>query len=397
MKNEKRVFLIVLDSVGVGEAPDAADFGDVGSHTVYAASTDEHFYMPHMQKLGFFEIEGNRVDKRHAWAQKKITPAGAVMRMQEASRGKDTTIGHWEIAGIISPKAMPTFPDGFPQELIDALEKETGRKVICNKPYSGTVVIEEYGKEHMETGSLIVYTSADSVLQIAAHEDVIPIKELYHICEIARRLCQGSCAVGRVIARPFIGTPGHFTRTSRRHDFSLTPPRDTMLDDIKNAGQDVLAVGKINDIFAGKGVTQMTRTEDNEDGINKTLTYMDQDFHGLCFVNLVDFDMKYGHRNDVPGYAAALSYFVKRLPEIMAKLRPQDVLMITAAHGCAPSTPSTDHSREYTPLVIAGDPILAGPNLGPRPTFADIGTPICDYLGVPQQLDGTSFLKNIIK
>ena len=288
MKNEKRVFLIVLDSVGVGEAPDAADFGDVGSHTVYAASTDEHFYMPHMQKLGFFEIEGNRVDKRHAWAQKKITPAGAVMRMQEASRGKDTTIGHWEIAGIISPKAMPTFPDGFPQELIDALEKETGRKVICNKPYSGTVVIEEYGKEHMETGSLIVYTSADSVLQIAAHEDVIPIKELYHICEIARRLCQGSCAVGRVIARPFIGTPGHFTRTSRRHDFSLTPPRDTMLDDIKNAGQDVLAVGKINDIFAGKGVTQMTRTEDNEDGINKTLTYMDQDFHGLCFVNLVD-------------------------------------------------------------------------------------------------------------
>ena len=292
---------------------------------------------------------------------------------------------------------MPTFPDGFPQELIDALEKETGRKVICNKPYSGTVVIEEYGKEHMETGSLIVYTSADSVLQIAAHEDVIPIKELYHICEIARRLCQGSCAVGRVIARPFIGTPGHFTRTSRRHDFSLTPPRDTMLDDIKNAGQDVLAVGKINDIFAGKGVTQMTRTEDNEDGINKTLTYMDQDFHGLCFVNLVDFDMKYGHRNDVPGYAAALSYFDKRLPEIMAKLRPQDVLMITADHGCDPSTPSTDHSREYTPLVIAGDPILAGTNLGTRPTFADIGTTICDYLGVPQQLDGTSFLKNIIK
>ena len=397
MKNEKRVFLIVLDSVGIGEAPDAADFGDVGSHTVYAASTDEHFYMPHMQKLGFFEIEGNRVDKRHAWAQKKITPAGAVMRMQEASRGKDTTIGHWEIAGIISPKAMPTFPDGFPQELIDALEKETGRKVICNKPYSGTVVIEEYGKEHMETGSLIVYTSADSVLQIAAHEDVIPIKELYHICEIARRLCQGSCAVGRVIARPFIGTPGHFTRTSRRHDFSLTPPRDTMLDDIKNAGQDVLAVGKINDIFAGKGVTQMTRTEDNEDGINKTLTYMDQDFHGLCFVNLVDFGMKYGHRNDVPGYAAALSYFDKRLPEIMAKLRSLDVLMITADHGCDPSTPSTDHSREYTPLVIAGDPILAGTNLGTRPTFADIGTTICDYLGVPQQLDGTSFLKNIIK
>ena len=392
MKNEKRVFLIVLDSVGIGEAPDAADFGDVGSHTVYAASTDEHFYMPHMQKLGFFEIEGNRVDKRHAWAQKKITPAGAVMRMQEASRGKDTTIGHWEIAGIISPKAMPTFPDGFPQELIDALEKETGRKVICNKPYSGTVVIEEYGKEHMETGSLIVYTSADSVLQIAAHEDVIPIKELYHICEIARRLCQGSCAVGRVIARPFIGTPGHFTRTSRRHDFSLTPPRDTMLDDIKNAGQDVLAVGKINDIFAGKGVTQMTRTEDNEDGINKTLTYMDQDFHGLCFVNLVDFDMKYGHRNDVPGYAAALSYFDKRLPEIMAKLRPQDVLMITADHGCDPGTPSTDHSREYTPFVMYGKNLAQGKNLGTRDSFSDIGATVLDYFGLSGGIAGKSML-----
>lgn len=393
----KRIFLIVLDSVGIGEAPDAADFGDVGSHTVYAASTDEHFYMPHMQQLGFFEIEGNRVDKRHKWAQKAITPSGAVMRMQEASRGKDTTIGHWEIAGIISPKAMPTFPNGFPDDLIRSLEKETCRKVVCNMPYSGTQVIEKYGREHMETGNIIVYTSADSVLQIAAHEDIIPVEELYRICETARHLCQGPYAVGRVIARPFIGTPGQFTRTSRRHDFSLTPPRDTMLDYIKNAGQDVLAVGKINDIFAGKGVTKMTRTEDNEDGINKTLAYMDEDFHGLCFINLVDFDMKYGHRNDVPGYSAALSYFDKRLPEILSKLQPEDILMITADHGCDPSTPSTDHSREYTPLVIAGDPVLSGTNLGTRPTFADIGTTICDYLDVSCRLDGTSFLKNILK
>lgn len=392
----KRVFLIVLDSVGIGEAPDAEAFGDVGSHTVYAASTDEHFYMPNMQKLGFFQIQGNKVDKRHLWAQQKINPNGAFMRMQEASMGKDTTIGHWEIAGIISPNPMPTFPHGFPDELIKQLEQETGRQVLCNMPYSGTEVIEKYGAEHMRTGALIVYTSADSVLQIAAHEDIIPVEELYHICEIARRLCHGSYAVGRVIARPFIGSPGQFTRTGRRHDFSLTPPRNTMLDVIKNAGLDVWAIGKINDIFAGKGVTKMTRTEDNEDGINKTLAYMKEDFHGLCFVNLVDFDMKYGHRNDVPGYAAALSYFDKRLPEILAALRPDDILMITADHGCDPSTPSTDHSREYTPLVIAGDSILPGTDLGTRPTFADIGTTICDYLDVTCSLDGTSFLKDII-
>lgn len=391
----KRVFLIVLDSVGIGEAPDAADFGDEGSHTVYAASTDEHFYMPNMQQLGFFQIEGNRVDQRHSWAKKDITPTGAVMRMQEASRGKDTTIGHWEIAGIISPQAMPTFPQGFPKDLIASLEQETGRKILCNMPYSGTAVIEKYGKEHMETGALIVYTSADSVLQIAAHEDIIPVDELYHCCEIARRLCQGSYAVGRVIARPFIGTPGSFTRTSRRHDFSLVPPKQTMLDAIREAGQDVIAVGKINDIFAGKGVTEMTRTQDNADGIRQTLSIMERDFHGLCFVNLVDFDMKYGHRNDVPGYAAALSYFDEKLADILQKLRPEDILMITADHGCDPSTPSTDHSREYTPLVIAGDRVKPNTNLGTRSTFADIGATICDYLEVENKLDGTSFLDSI--
>lgn len=392
----KRVFLIVLDSVGIGEMPDAADFGDKGSHTVFAASTDEHFYMPNMKKLGFFGIEGNRVDSRQTWAYTPEPQTGAVMRMQEASKGKDTTIGHWEIAGMISPKAMPTFPNGFPEELILSLEQKTGRKILCNLPFSGTEVIEKYGKEHMETGALIVYTSADSVLQIAAHEDIVPIEELYQYCEIARKLCQGPYAVGRVIARPFIGTPGNFTRTSRRHDYSLIPPRPTMLDAIKVAGQDVIAVGKINDIFAGKGVTEMIRTQDNADGINQTLSIMDRDFHGLCFVNLVDFDMKYGHRNDIPGYAAALSYFDKQLPLILDKLRDEDILMITADHGCDPSTSSTDHSREYTPLVVAGRSIKAGVNLGTRSTFADIGQTICDYLGVPCQLDGTSFLSQII-
>jgi phosphopentomutase len=281
--------------------------------------------------------------------------------------------------------------------LIASLEQETGRHILCNMPYSGTAVIEKYGKQHMETGDLIVYTSADSVLQIAAHEEVIPVEELYRYCEIARKLCQGAYAVGRIIARPFVGTPGAFTRTANRHDFSLTPPRATMLDAIRDAGQDVIAVGKINDIFAGQGVTDMTRTKDNEDGIKQTLSIMDRDFHGLCFVNLVDFDMKYGHRNDVPGYAAALSYFDKRLPELLEKLRPEDILMITADHGCDPSTPSTDHSREYTPLVIAGNVIKPNTNLGTRSTFADIGTTICDYLQVPCTLDGTSFLQEIMK
>ncbi len=317
------------------------------------------------------------------------------MRMREASKGKDTTIGHWEIAGMISPEPMPTFPNGFPKDLIDNLKNETGRDILCNLPYSGTAVIEKYGKEHMETGALIVYTSADSVLQIAAHEDIVPVEELYRYCETARRLCRGPYAVGRIIARPFIGTPGNFTRTSRRHDFSLLPPRDTMLDAISAAGQDVIAVGKINDIFAGKGVTEMTRTQDNADGISQTLAFMNRDFQGLCFTNLVDFDMKYGHRNDIPGYAAALSYFDEKLPLFLEKLREDDILMITADHGCDPSTPSTDHSREYTPLVITGPKIRPNTNLGTRQTFADIGATICDYLGVDCRLDGNSFLQDI--
>ena len=385
----RRVFLIVLDSVGCGEMPDAADFGDAGSNTLAAAAKSPYFHMPNMGKLGLFNIEGVDCGPREA------APAGAVARMKEASMGKDTTTGHWEIAGVSSPRPMPTFPDGFPKELLDAFEKETGRGVLCNKPYSGTDVIRDYGEEHLRTGKLIVYTSADSVFQIAAHEKIVPVEELYRYCEIARRLCAGPWAVGRVIARPFEGEHP-FKRTSRRHDFSLMPPRDTMLDVLKKAGQEVLAVGKINDIFAGCGVTDFVRTASNAEGIDRTLEYMKRDFHGLCFTNLVDYDMLYGHRNDVDGYAKALTYFDGRLPELLAAMGEEDILMVTADHGCDPSTPSTDHSREYVPLVMAGKPVKAGVNLGTRSTFADTAATILEYLGVQGKIEGTSFLKEIL-
>ena len=296
---------------------------------------------------------------------------------------------------MISREAMPTFPNGFPKDLIDQFEKRTGRKVLCNKPYSGTEVIKDYGKEHIETGALIVYTSADSVFQIAAHESVVPVEQLYEYCEIARELCQGAYGVGRVIARPFEGE-WPYSRTSRRHDYSLLPPKNTMLDKIKAAGMDVLAVGKINDIFAGKGVTEMIRTQDNADGIDKTIAYMQQDFHGLCFTNLVDFDMKYGHRNDIDGYGKALSYFDSRLPEMLSLLKEEDVLMITADHGCDPSTPSTDHSREYIPWVITGDKIAAK-NLGTKDGFGYIGGTILDMLGLEVSIEGDSIYKQIKK
>lgn len=386
----KRVFLMVLDSVGIGEMPDAADFGDEGSNTLAAAATSSYFSMPNMKKLGLFNIEGVTC------GEKEADPAGAVARMTEVSKGKDTTIGHWEIAGVISPKPLPTFPEGFPRELLDEFEKETGRKVICNKPYSGTEVIKDYGREHVETGALIVYTSADSVFQIAAHEDVVPIEELYRYCEIARRLCTGRYGVGRVIARPFEGE-WPYKRTSRRHDYSLVPPKETMLDAICAAGQKVLAVGKINDIFAGQGISGMVRTAGNAEGIDRTIEYLGQDFEGLCFINLVDYDMLYGHRNDVDGYAKALTYFDERLPEILAAMREDDLLMITADHGCDPITPSTDHSREYTPLVIAGTRVKAGVNLGTRSSFADTAATILDYLGVKGEIAGESFLKEICR
>jgi len=378
----KRVFLIVLDSVGIGEMPDAADYGDAGSNTIKAASTSPYFSMQNMRKLGFFNIDG--VDIR----EKEAAPAGAVARMKEVSKGKDTTIGHWEIAGVISPTPLPTYPDGFPKEVLDEFCTKTGRGVICNKPYSGTDVIRDYGEEHLKTGDLIVYTSADSVFQVAAHEDIVPIETLYEYCQIARDMLQGEHGVGRVIARPFTGEAGKFERTSRRHDYSLEPPKVTMLDQLVEAGFDVLSVGKIIDIFAEKGITEYVRTTDNADGIDKTLEYMKKDFDGLCFTNLVDYDMLYGHRNDVEGYARALTYFDERLPELLAGLGEGDVLMITADHGCDPITPSTDHSREYTPLVMFGKPVKAGENYGTRESFADIAATILSYFGVRQQCAG---------
>ena len=383
----KRVFLIVLDSFGIGEMPDAANYGDKGSNTLGTVAKSPEFSMPNMEKLGLFNIDGVTAKAPYA------APEGIFARMTEQSVGKDTTTGHWEIAGLISKKPMPTFPNGFPQEMLDEFSKAVGRKVLCNKPYSGTQVIQDYGDEHRKTGALIVYTSADSVFQIAAHEEVVPVEELYRDCEIARQMLQGNLGVGRVIARPFVGTSsGNYTRTSRRHDFSLEPPQDTMLDVLKEAEYDVIGVGKINDIFAGKGITEFVRTQDNADGIEKTMEYMERDFNGLCFVNLVDFDMLYGHRNDVPGYAKALTYFDQKLPKILSALEPEDVLMITADHGCDPGTPSTDHSREYTPFVMYGKNLPHGKNMGTRGSFSDIGATVLDYFGLSGNIAGESML-----
>lgn len=379
----KRVFLIVLDSVGIGEMPDAADYGDAGSNTIKAASMSPYFSMPNMGKLGFFNIDGINI------GQKETAPMGAIARLTEVSKGKDTTIGHWEIAGVISPNPLPTYPNGFPKEVLDEFSERTGRGVLCNKPYSGTDVIRDYGEAHVKTGDLIVYTSADSVFQIAAHEDVVPVETLYEYCKIAREILKGEHGVGRVIARPFVGEPGNFTRTRNRHDFSLVPPKKTMLDQLREHDFDVISVGKIIDIFAERGISEYVRTTGNEDGIEKTLDYMKKDFHGLCFTNLVDYDMLYGHRNDVEGYAKALTYFDERLPELLASMREEDILMITADHGCDPSTPSTDHSREYTPLVMYGKPVKAGVNHGTRESFADIAATILDYFGLKAECTGT--------
>ena len=382
----KRVFLIVLDSFGIGEMPDAANYGDAGSNTLGMVAKSPEFSMPNMEKLGLFNIDGVTAKPQYK------DPTGVFARMQEQSAGKDTTTGHWEIAGLISKKPMPTFPNGFPEEMLEEFSKATGREVLCNKPYSGTQVIQDYGDEHVKSGALIVYTSADSVFQIAAHEEVVPVEELYRDCEIARGMLTGDLGVGRVIARPFIGTSGHYTRTSRRHDFSLEPPKDTMLDVLKEAEYDVIGVGKINDIFAGKGITEFVRTQDNADGIEKTLEYMEREFQGLCFVNLVDFDMLYGHRNDVPGYAKALTYFDRQLPRILSAMEPDDLLMITADHGCDPGTPSTDHSREYTPFLMYGKNLEKGKNMGTRDSFSDIGATVLDYFGLSGNISGKSML-----
>ena len=321
----KRVFLIVLDSFGIGEMPDAEAYGDINVNTLRSVSKSPYFHMEHMRDMGLFQIDGVGV------GEKTEHPTAAYARMTERSRGKDTTIGHWEIAGIYSPKPLPTYPNGFPEEVLEEFRLRTGRDILCNKPYSGTQVIADYGDEHVRTGKLIVYTSADSVFQIAAHEDVVPVEQLYDYCRIARQILQGEHGVGRVIARPFAGESGHYTRTPRRHDFSLLPPAVTMLDQLKAAGKDVIAVGKIQDIFVGKGITEHVYTSGNAEGIQRTLEYLDKDFEGLCFINLVDYDMLYGHRRDVDGYAKALAYFDEKLPEIQAHMRPEDILMITVA------------------------------------------------------------------
>ncbi len=383
----KRLFLIVLDSFGVGELPDANLWHDEGSDTLGAIRNHPNFNCPNLKRLGLFNIDGieNGVPM----------PEASYAKMREASMGKDTTIGHWEIAGIISPEPLPTYPEGFPKEVIEEFERRTGRKVLCNKPYSGTEVIKDYGEEHLKTGALIVYTSADSVFQIAAHEDMVPPEELYRYCEIARGMLQGKHGVGRVIARPFTGEYP-FTRTANRHDFSLLPPKDTMLDLLQKAGYATISVGKIYDIFAGKGVSESHRTVSNANGMEVTLDLQQKDFEGLCFVNLVDFDMKYGHRNDVAGYAAAATEFDAFLTKFLPAMREEDVLLITADHGCDPSTPSTDHSREYTPMLICGKGICGGVNLHIRPTFADISATVLDFFGVDkEETAGDSFLKTI--
>ena len=375
---EKRVFLIVLDSFGIGAEPDAAAFGDAGTNTLGAIANHPNFNCPNLRKLGLFNIDGVTA------GEKTDAPAAAFARLQEQSMGKDTTIGHWEIAGVVSPRPLPTFPDGFPQELLDAFTAKTGYQVLCNKPYSGTDVIRDYGEEHLRTGALIVYTSADSVFQIAANEALVPVEKLYEICAEARELLTGKYGVGRVIARPFVGDcAANFTRTPRRHDYSLVPPRDTMLDAILAAGKQTIGVGKIHDIFAGKGVGETIRTSGNTEGLRVTLELADRDFEGLAFVNLVDFDMLYGHRRDIAGYAAATAEFNDWLPTFMDKMRPGDVLMVTADHGCDPSyTKTTDHTREHVPFLVYGDEIRPGVNLHTRYSFATIADTVCKALGV---------------
>lgn len=385
----KRFFLIVLDSFGVGELPDAYKWHDEGSNTLGAIRNHPNFNCPELERMGLFNIDGV--------GGGVSTPKASYARMTEKSMGKDTTIGHWEIAGIVSPDPLPVYPDGFPEEIIREFEKRTGRIVICNKPYSGTEVIKDYGREHMSTGALIVYTSADSVFQIAAHEDVVPVKELYKYCEIAREMLVGKHGVGRVIARPFNGEYP-FTRTANRHDFSLLPPADTMLNLLQRAGYDTISVGKIFDIFAGSGISESNRTTSNTHGMQVTKEIQGRDFSGLCFVNLVDFDMKYGHRNDVAGYAAAATEFDGFLSEFIKDMREDDVLLITADHGCDPATPSTDHSREYTPMLIYGNGVKSGVNLGTRSSFADISATVLEYFGVPQgNTAGKSFLEQVNK
>lgn len=380
MKKAKRVFLIVLDSVGIGYEPDAHLFGDVGANTMKSISSSDKFNIPNLLSLGLSHIDG--VD----YLPRTSSPLATVQRLQEESMGKDTTIGHWEICGIVSKNPLPTYPDGFPKELLDEFSRRVGRGVLCNKPYSGTDVIRDYGDEHLRTGDLIVYTSADSVFQIAAHEELVPPEKLYEYCRIARELLVGEHGVGRVIARPFITKDGVYTRTANRHDFSLTPPKKTVLNALKDNGKDVIAIGKITDIFAGSGITETIFTHGNAEGIEKTIEVAKRDFDGLCFTNLVDFDMLYGHRQDKDGYAAALSYFDEKLPEILENLTEDDCLIITADHGCDPADNSTDHTREYIPFILYRKG-KEGKNLGTKLGFYNIATTVADLLDVPYTVE----------
>lgn len=386
----KRVFLVVLDSCGIGQLPDAAAFGDHDCHTMRRISASPKFCAENLLKMGLGNIDGQ--DYLPATA----IPTVAVARLAETSAGKDTTIGHWEIAGVISQKPLPTYPNGFPADVLDAFSAVTGRGVLCNKPYSGTEVIADYGAEHVKTGDLIVYTSADSVFQIAAHEDVVPLEQLYEYCRLAREILKGEHGVGRVIARPFTGTAPNFKRTANRRDFSLQPPAATLLDAISAAGKTVWGVGKISDIFAGQGITRCDLTHGNAEGMEVALRAVQTDFEGLCFVNLVDFDMLYGHRQDVDGYAAALTAFDSWLPAFTAKMGEEDVLMITADHGCDPGDSHTDHTREYVPLVVYGASVNPV-NLGTRPTYADIAATVADYLGAPYVGAGESLWSKLNK
>ncbi len=386
----KRVFIIVLDSCGIGEMPDAYKFGDKNCNTLKRISESEFFTSENTVKMGIGNIDGC------GYLPKTDNPSAAVGRLAEKSMGKDTTIGHWEISGIISESPLPTYPNGFPDEIIKEFSRRTGRGVLCNKPFSGTEVIEKYGDEHIKTGDLIVYTSADSVFQIAAHEDLIPIETLYDYCLTARKILCGKHSVGRVIARPFITADGKFKRTANRRDFSLEPPKETMLDAVSKHGKTVYAVGKIRDIFAGRGITEYVLTHSNSEGMQMALNALNKEFEGLCFVNLVDFDMLYGHRQDINGYAKAFSEFDRWLPSFTENMKRDDILIITADHGCDPGDDSTDHSREYVPLLIYGHNIEPV-NLGTLMTYADIAATVTDYLGVPFSCAGKSRLNDILK
>lgn len=387
----KRVILIVLDSVGMGELPDAGRYGDEGSNTLGNISRQRNgLSLPNLETLGLGAIDGMKGFDRHE------APAGCFGRMAERSAGKDTTTGHWEITGLVLDRPFPVYPQGFPPEILERFEKAIGTKTLGNVAASGTEIIKRLGGQHVKTGYPIVYTSADSVFQIAAHEEIIPIKRLYEMCEVARGILTGEHAVGRVIARPFTGPEDDFARTDRRRDFSLKPTEKTVLDLLVEKGLQVKAVGKIEDIFSGQGITQAVHTHGNMDGVDQTLKYMEEKFEGLIFTNLVDFDMLYGHRNNVEGYAKALQEFDARLPELITALNEEDVLVITADHGCDPTTESTDHSREYVPLLVYGRKVRPGVNLGTRETFADLAAFIGDYLGTEKTRHGTSFLTSIM-